>query len=275
MADLAKFQQETLAAYQPAISSIQTQQAGLDKKLASTTADIDKQYNRQIGNINRAANDAAYAASIAAAGNGGSFGGSAEVAREKYYNQSFVPAMQQAVYGKNDAYKSAQEARDTSYESLASQLAQLQAEANKYALQRYDAAVEAERQAAEAEKNRRAQAAASNAYMQYLNQGSSKGGGGWNNPYGYHNGTWVNKEKGYNVKAGTVAYELAKNAGMSYNDALRQVLTLMAQAGDSGASATLQGIYENGEGYNFGRNSGKNYVASGNKLFDRLGIKVV
>lgn len=275
MADLAKFQQETNAAYQPAMTSLQNQLGQLDKKLASTNQDIATQYAQQQAGLNRQRNMAAEDASMQAAGSGGSFGGAANIANRKFYERTFVPAQQNIQSNQAAAYKAAQEARDNSYDSLNNQLAQLQAEANRYALQRYDAAVEAERQAAEAEKNRRAQAAASNAYMQYLNQGSGGGGGGWNSPYVFKNGKWYNNQQGYNVKAGTVAYEIAKNTGMSYNDALRQVLTPMAQSGDSAASATLQGIYENGEGYNFGRNSGKNYVASGNKQFDRLGIKVV
>ena len=271
MADLAKIQQETNAAYQPAITSIQNQQSALDKKLASTNADIKNQYAQQQAGLNRQRNQAAETASMQAAGSGGSFGGAANIANRKYYEQTFVPAQQSLNANQSAAYKAAQEARDTSYDSLASQLAQLQAEANKYALQRYDAAVEAERQAAEAEKNRRAQAAASNAYMQYLNQGSGGGGGGWNNPYVYKNGKWVNTAKGYNVKAGTVAYELAKNTGVSYDNALKQVLNVAATNNDRYSQDMLRFMEEAGAS-GFSRNSGKSYKATGNKVLDTLGI---
>jgi hypothetical protein len=108
--------------------------------------------------------------------------------------------------------------------------------------------------------------------LSYLGQGS-RGGQGWNSPYSFTNGKWYNNQQGYNVKAGTVAYEIAKNTGMSYNDALRQVLTPMAKAGDSGASAALTSLL--GPGFNYERNSGKNFVASGDNLLDRLGIRIV
>lgn len=273
MADLAKFQQETNAAYQPAMTSLQNQLGQLDKKLASTNQDIATQYAQQQAGLNRQRNMAAEDASMQAAGSGGSFGGAANIANRKYYERTFVPAQQNLQSNQAAAYKAAQEARDNSYDSLNNQLAQLQAEANRYALQRYDAAVEAERQAAEAERNRQAQMAANNSYMQYLNQGGG-GNGGWNSPYAYVNGNWVNNATKSNVKAGTVAYEIAKNTGMSYNDALRQVLGTAASAGDRYSSVVYNSLL-GGNGFNYGRNSGKNFVSTGDHMLDTLGIRMV
>ena len=267
MADLAKFQQETNAAYQPAYTSLQNQLGALDKKLASTNADIKTQYAQQQAGLNRQANQAAEQASMQAAGSGGSFGGAANIANRKYYEQTFVPAQQSLNANQAAAYKSAQEARDNSYDSLNNQLAQLQAEANKYALQRYDAAVEAERQ----EALQRAAIAAQNNALSYM--GAGGGGGGWNSPYVFQNGSWYNTDKGYNVKAGTVAYEIAKNTGMSYNEALKQVLDPMRRV-NADANAVYTSLI-GGNAFNYGRNSGKNYVASGNKMFDSLGIKML
>lgn len=268
MADLAKFQQETTAAYQPAYTSLQNQLGQLDKKLASTKEDIANQYARQQAGLNRQRNQAAEQASMQAAGSGGSFGGAANIANRKYYEQTFTPALQNINANEAAAYKAAQEARDNSYDSLSNQLAQLQAEANKYALQRYDAAVEAERQAAEAERNRRAQLAAARASsnaLSYLDQNSSKG---WSSPYVYKNGAWYNNTNGKTVKAGAVADEISRNTGMSYNDALRQVLDPM-RANNSYVAPIYQSLI-GGNAFNYGKSS--NYT--GNSAFDRLGIKM-
>ena len=268
MADLAKFQQETTAAYQPAYTSLQNQLGQLDKKLASTKEDIANQYAQQQAGLNRQRNQAAEQASMQAAGSGGSFGGAANIANRKYYEQTFTPALQNINANEAAAYKAAQEARDNSYDSLSNQLAQLQAEANKYALQRYDAAVEAERQAAEAERNRQAQLAAARAAsnaMSYVNQGSSSRG--WSNPYVYKNGAWYNSANGKTVKAGVVADEIAKNMGTSYDSALTQVLNTAATAGDKNSREMLKFMNMGASG--FSRSNGK---YTGNKVLDILGI---
>ena len=85
---------------------------------------------------------------MAASRNGGSFGGSSELANKKFYQQSYVPAVTQMQTNQaNDLSKAESQANQTKL-NLQSQLASLEDEASRYAMQRYDAAVAAEREEA-------------------------------------------------------------------------------------------------------------------------------
>lgn len=161
---LESFIAETQKSYEPAKQALQQQIDAIDPQLAKAQASINANYNNQQATLNRNRDLAAESASMQAAGSGGSFGGAANLANRKYYQQSFVPAQQSLNTNRASSLDQAQQQADANRLSLQSQLANLTSEANRYATQRYDAAVEAERQRAA----QRAAAAAQNAYNRYL-----------------------------------------------------------------------------------------------------------
>lgn len=172
-------------AYEPSRTAIQTQLGALDSQYATTEAKINRNYEQQQSQLENQRNQAAEASSLAAAGSGGAFGGAGNLARRKYYEQTFVPAQTQLQTNKANEIDAAAQNRESQRTSLNAQLANLEAQANQQALQKYWAEVEAERQrqweAEQAEKSRQAQLAAaraSNPY-QYLDDGyGNKGNSG-------------------------------------------------------------------------------------------------
>ena len=196
-----------------------------------------------------------------AAGSGGSFGGAANIANRKYYDQSFVPAQTQLQTNQATELAQARQNSENERVNLNSQLAQLQAQANQQALQQYWAEIEAE-------KNRQAQlaaAAASNPY-QYLDDGYGNSGS-----YGtYHLESNANKYGGYNWvdangnphTAGTVAAAV----GGDFTNALANVLA-KASSRDSYSANVLNEI---NNGYRFAKNN--TGQKTGNAWYDTLGI---
>ena len=107
---------------------------------------------------------AAESASMQAAGSGGSFGGSANLANRRYYDKTFVPAVTQLKTNQANDLASARQASEDTRNNINTQLASMQAQANEKALAQYYADQEAERQ----RELQRQQIAAQNAYNQYL-----------------------------------------------------------------------------------------------------------
>jgi flagellar biosynthesis GTPase FlhF len=106
---------------------------------------------------------AAEAASMQAAGSGGSFGGRTNLANRAYYEKSFVPAQTQLQTNQANELAQARQANEYEKNNLNSQLANMQAQANQQATNQYWNAIEQEKQrqfeADQAEKARQAQAA--------------------------------------------------------------------------------------------------------------------
>lgn len=190
MATLEEYVAQATNAYKPTQNALQQQIDALGGRLENTNQQINKNFARQQDTLNRNRNAAASSASMQAAGSGGSFGGSANIANRKYYEQSFVPAQLQL--HTNQANQLAQARQDNENErlNLNSQMANLQSQAQQQATNQYWSAVEQEKQrqfeAQQAELARQAQAAqlqkqidaeiaqmreqnaAQNAYYQYL-----------------------------------------------------------------------------------------------------------
>lgn len=161
---LEQFVAEATQAYEPAKTAVQSQLDALNGQLATTNEQINRNYAQQQAGLNRQRNMAAETASMQAAGSGGSFGGAANIANRKYYDQSFVPAVTQLRTNQTNELASARQANEDRRTALNAQLAELDAQANQLALQQYWAQVEAE-------KNRAAQLAAArqaNSANQYL-----------------------------------------------------------------------------------------------------------
>lgn len=165
---LEQYIAEATNAYKPASQAIQAQLDSLASQLNTANEQINRNYAQQQTQLENQRNQAAESASLQAAGSGGSFGGAANLANRKYYEQSFVPAVTQLQTNQTNELAAARQANENQRTNLNAQLANLQAEANKQALAQYYADLEAERQR-EAQRRAQAQANASqNAYYKYL-----------------------------------------------------------------------------------------------------------
>ena len=167
----AEYQAEVTRSYEPARQAIQNQINALAGQESQGLQALQKQYQLDQQTLERNRDTAAEAASLAAAGNGGSFGGQANIANRKYYAQTFAPAQSQLQtnFDKSRGNLSSQIAQNKM--SLESQLANLASEASRYGISRYDDAVEKDRQYALEQQRlalQRAQIAAQNSYNQYL-----------------------------------------------------------------------------------------------------------
>ena len=172
MANLEKIMAETSKSYDNSRKALNNQINAISGDLAAQQERINAQYAQQGKNLDNQRNWQAQASSMAASRNGGSFGGSSEIANKKYYQQAYVPAVTQMQTNQANDLSSAESQANQNRLSLQNTLAQLNDEANRYALQRYDAAVQAEREEAYRQKQlalQRQQIAAQNSWQNYLN----------------------------------------------------------------------------------------------------------
>lgn len=165
---LEQYVAEATNAYKPAQTAIQNQLDALSGQQETATQQINKNYAQQQAGLNRQRNMAAETASLQAAGSGGSFGGAANIANRKYYDQSFVPAQTQLQTNQANELAQNRQNFENQRTSLNSQLANNEAQANQQALQQYWSAVEAERQREAQLRAQREANAAQNAYYKYM-----------------------------------------------------------------------------------------------------------
>lgn len=202
---LEQYVAQATQAYQPAQTAIQNQLNALSGQLDTANQQINKNYAQQQAGLNRQRNLAAETASMQAAGSGGSFGGAANLANRKYYDQSFVPAQTQLQTNQANELAQTRQNYENRRTDLNSQLANFESQAKQQALQQYWADVEAERQRqAELQRQREAQAAQAS-QDQYLmdairnsdnNNASNKANTSftdWLNNYTNYNSAYKNK----------------------------------------------------------------------------------
>lgn len=134
---LESYVAEATRAYQPSTTAVQNQLDALSGRLATTNEQINRNYAQQQAGLNRQRSMAAETASMQAAGSGGSFGGAANIANRKYYDQSFVPAVTQMNTNKSNDLANALQNYEDQKTSYGAQLANLQAQANQQALAQY------------------------------------------------------------------------------------------------------------------------------------------
>ena len=171
MANLETIMAETSKSYDNSRKALNNQINAISGDLAAQQERINAQYAQQGKNLDNQRNWQAQASSMAASRNGGSFGGSSEIANKKYYQQAYVPAVTQMQTNQANDLSSAESQANQNRLSLQNTLAQLNDEANRYALQRYDAAVQAEKDEAYRQQQlalQRQQLAAQNAWKNYL-----------------------------------------------------------------------------------------------------------
>ena len=215
---------ETSKSYDNSRKALNDQIDAISGDLAAQKDRINAQYAQQGKNLDNQRNWQAQASSMAASRNGGSFGGTSEIANKKYYQQAFVPAVTQMQTNQANDLSSAESQANQNRLSLQQTLAQLNDEANRYALQRYDTAQQAEKDEAYRQAQlalQRQQLAQQNAWQNYLTPQNTA-----TNPYTYSRdgsgGTqFTNAAKGNSVTFGTYA----GGAGASGN---QQLLNLAA-----------------------------------------------
>lgn len=227
MANLQSIIAETSKSYDNSRNAIQNQINAIAGDLQAQQNRINAQYAQQAKSLDNQRNWQAQASSMAASRNGGSFGGSSELANKKFYQQSYVPAVTQMQTNQANDLSNAESQANQTRLNLQSQLASLEDEASRYAMQRYDAAVAAEREEAYRQQQlalQRQQIAAQNAYAKYL-QGAS---GSASSPYSWSQNSaggtrFYNSATGKNVTFGTYA----RGAGATNN---AQILAMAQNA---------------------------------------------
>lgn len=266
---------ETSKSYDASRKALNDQINAISGNLAAQQERINAQYAQQGKNLENQRNWQAQASSMAASRNGGSFGGSSEIANKKYYQQAYVPAVTQMQTNQANELSSAESQANNNRLSLQQTLAQLNDEANRYALQRYDAAVAAEREDAYRKQQlalQKQQIAAQNAYQKYLSQQTASNPYAWN---GNRGDSWfTNATTGKAVTFGTFAkgagavgnQQLLALAGQTLDQAtlnrLNTIVSRQANTKHSALKTTTSNAYQN-----------KSYLsASDNALMKRLGL---
>ena len=257
---------ETSKSYDNSRKALNDQIDAISNDLTAQKDRINAQYAQQGKNLDNQRNWQAQASSMAASRNGGSFGGANEIANKKYYQQAFVPAVTQMQTNQANDLSSAESQANQNRLSLQQTLAQLNDEASRYGMQRYDAAVQAERDEAYRQAQlalQRQQIAQQNALNNLLYGGKSG--------YGYQaddNGglQFYNTGTGNKVKFGT--YYASKGGNFTNNDLLNNIRTLFGA--NSNEYRTLANMAARGA--TFSQNTGSNYRATDNDLLNRLGL---
>ena len=236
MANLTSIMAETSKSYDNSRNALNDQINAISGDLEAQKNRLNASYAQQQKQLDNQRNQAASAASLSAARTGGSFGGKSAIANERYYQQAYVPAVTQMQTNQANDISSAEEQAANNKRSLEQTLAQLNDEASRYGLQRYDAAVQAEaeeayrqkqlelqrQQLAQQQRQFNQQIAAQNAYTKYL-QNAGKGGGGstyknWDFGKGYSvqempNGQAYYYKDGKQISAG----QFLSNTGANWN----------------------------------------------------------
>ena len=283
MADLASIMAETSKSYDNSRNALKNQINAISGDLAAQKDRINAQYAQQQKTLDNQRNYQAQASSMSAYRNGGSFGGANEIANKKYYQQAYVPAVTQMQTNQANDLSSAESQANSNRLSLQTQLAQLNDEASRYAMQRYDNALQLEEQKRQFDAQLAAQKAAQaaqNSLYRYLYGG---GAGGSSNPYTYDNDAsggknFYNSKTGKNVKFGTYY----TGAGGAWNN--NSVLNAVGQVFGKGSNEynRLSEILKYNGNRKISQNTGSGYSANNQKylsasdrsLLNRLGLKL-
>lgn len=278
MANLEKIMAETSKSYDNSRRALNDQINAISGDLAAQQNRINAQYAQQGKNLDNQRNWQAQASSMAASRNGGSFGGSSEIANKKYYQQAYVPAVTQMQTNQANDLSSAESDANQRRLSLQQTLAQLNDEASKYAMQRYDAAREAEREDAYRQQQlalQKQQLAAQNSWQNYLNGATTP-----TQKYGVTNDTagglqFRNNNTNGSVKFGTY---YGGNGGSWNNSSILNTVGDMF-GGNSNEYKRLQEILKYNGNKKLANAAGKTYnynylSGSDAALLNRLGLRL-
>lgn len=278
MANLETIMAETSKSYDNSRKALNNQINAISGDLAAQQDRINAQYAQQGKNLDNQRNWQAQASSMAASRNGGSFGGSSEIANKKYYQQAYVPAVTQMQTNQANDISAAESDANQRRLSLQQTLAQLNDEASKYAMQRYDAAREAEREDAYRQQQlalQKQQLAAQNSWQNYLNGANTSA-----QKYGVTNDTagglqFRNNNTNGSVKFGTY---YGGNGGSWNNSSILNTVGDMF-GGNSNEYKRLQEILKYNGNKKLANAAGKTYnynylSGSDAALLNRLGLRL-
>lgn len=278
MANLEKIMAETSKSYDNSRKALNNQIDAISGDLAAQQNRINAQYAQQGKSLDNQRNWQAQASSMAASRNGGSFGGSSEIANKKYYQQAYVPAVTQMQTNQANDLSSAESQANQNRLSLQQTLAQLNDEANRYALQRYDAAKQAEADEAYRQQQlalQKQQLAAQNSWQNYLNGATAP-----TQKYGVTNDTagglqFRNNNTNGSVKFGTY---YGGNGGSWNNSSILNTVGDMF-GGNSNEYKRLQEILKYNGNKKLTNAAGKTYnynylSGSDAALLNRLGLRL-
>lgn len=286
MANLTSIMAETSKSYDNSRNALNDQINAISGDLEAQKNRINAQYAQQGKTLDNQRNYQAQASSMAASRNGGSFGGSAEIANKKYYQQAYVPAVTQLQTNQANDLSSAESQANQNRLSLQQTLASLNDEANRYALQRYDAAVQQEaeeayrqkqlelqrQQLAEQQRQFNQQLAAQNAMYKYLNQPTTAQKYGVDSSLTPADGSQIyykNNNTGASVRFGTYANSLGGN--------YKGLLQSAAAAGDRDSQKVMEYLNNNPNAtISYMGGGGKQYYQNNGlgSILNRLGIIV-
>lgn len=286
MANLTSIMAETSKSYDNSRNALNDQINAISGDLEAQKNRINAQYAQQGKTLDNQRNYQAQASSMAASRNGGSFGGSAEIANKKYYQQAYVPAVTQLQTNQANDLSSAESQANQNRLSLQQTLASLNDEANRYALQRYDAAVQQEaeeayrqkqlelqrQQLAEQQRQFNQQLAAQNAMYKYLNQPATTQKYGVDSSLTPADGSQIyykNNNTGASVRFGTYANSLGGN--------YKGLLQSAAAAGDRDSQKVMEYLNNNPNAtVSYMGGGGKQYYQNNGlgSILNRLGIIV-
>lgn len=286
MANLTSIMAETSKSYDNSRNALNDQINAISGDLEAQKNRINAQYAQQGKTLDNQRNYQAQASSMAASRNGGSFGGSAEIANKKYYQQAYVPAVTQLQTNQANDLSSAESQANQNRLSLQQTLASLNDEANRYALQRYDAAVQQEaeeayrqkqlelqrQQLAEQQRQFNQQLAAQNAMYKYFNQPTTAQKYGVDRSLTPADGSQIyykNNNTGASVRFGTYANSLGGN--------YKGLLQSAAAAGDRDSQKVMEYLNNNPNAtISYMGGGGKQYYQNNGlgSILNRLGIIV-
>lgn len=270
MANLETIMAETNKSYDNSRNALNNQINAIAGDLEAQKNRINAQYAQQGKSLDNQRNYQAQASSMAASRNGGSFGGSSEIANKKYYQQAYVPAVTQMQTNQSNDLSSAESQANQNRLSLQQTLAQLNDEATRYGMQRYDAAVQAEReeaarqaqlelqrqQLAEQQRQFNAQLAQQKAYQNYLSgNNNNKTYKNWDFGNGYSvqempNGTVQYYKDGKRVQAGQFLENTEANWD-KWNDIWANGLRTTGVGSDTINAYNTMSINPNSDAYNY------------------------
>lgn len=269
---IAEYTAEVSKSYDNSRKALQNQIDAISGNLAQTQKQINENYAQQQNTLNNQRNMAASNASMQAAGSGGSFGGAANIANKKYYEQTFVPAQTQLNTNQSQALENAQAQANSNRLSLQQQLAAMTDEISRTGLARYYDELDRERQANLQRQAIAAQRAASQVPIptatgdKYINTGKD------------NNYQFRNAETGNAVKLGTYISQWGGN----FNQRARDYIAQMAENGDANAKA-VQNILKYNPNKKLAANTGSGYKANNykylssndNNVLNILGLRLV
>ena len=263
---IAEYTAEVSKSYDNSRQALQKQIDAISGNLAQTQKQINENYANQQNQLNAQRDQAAEAASLRAAGSGGSFGGAANIANRKYYEQSFVPAQTQLNTNQSQALENAQSQANNNRLTLETQLASMMDEISRLGTQRYYDELDRERQ----ERLAKQQLAA----HKYLNQtpqtqkynANADAAGGF---------FFTNNGNGNTVKYGTAYFG---NGGKQNNNAILSNVGQLFGTNSNEYNRLSEILKYNGK-KNLSNASGKtynyNYLSqTDSDLLNRLGLRL-